>query len=332
LAVPEVHKLDDPARIEKLIKDSHFESWDAVTGFVAGYEILIADVGENLHAADPNAGMSSRSAFLWGTALALKLRSYDPCTAAIWIARGLHDFTLPEGSANKAGFADGFGKLASILLQGWMNGMAIIGTNCPEETIQNFSSLAKLAEKLRGRKWDVMVLCDREKFQEHLFDGEFKRVEVEFVCEAEQLRVTRSTTAMRKGNTSVSVFPVSIVEEGVAVLEFEAPNLCITLSTSSELLFAHPIAGIYARKARSAGRLIRVCAAECQEEYLDCKDQTSNISRYMADLYADFILRGIVLDAEGMESVGFPMISGAGAIKAIMKLAHRVASVLKQHE
>lgn len=86
------------------------------------------------------------------------------------------------------------------------------------------------------------------------------------------------------------------------------------------------------KKARSAGRLIRVCAAGYQEAYLDCNDQSCNISRYMSDLYADFILRGINLDARGMESLGFPMISGAGAIKALMKLAHRVASVLKQHE
>ena len=322
-----VHKLDNPSRIKGIIQDSHFASWQAVIDFVNSFDIDVDELANDLHVADPAAGVAALTGLIWGTALALKIKVFDPCTAAVWIARGLGDFTLPGSPACEARFADGLGRLSSVLLRRGLYTMAIVGSLIPDGFVKMFSRLAKLASRLRGQKWDILLLCRKDELQEGLCGSEaYLHADVEFTHEPGWLRVSRSTAVHRPNNSPPVMYPASTVEEGVAVLDFERANLCMALSEPDAVMFAHPIIGAYVRQTRGGGRLVRAVAVDIQEAGPDCDNMAARLSASMIGMYADFEVHGIILDSKKMENVGFPGISGLGAVETIMVLAHRVAA------
>lgn len=326
-AVLDVHKLDNPSRIKGIIQDSHFESWHAVTDFVNSFAIDVDGLANDLHAADPSVGTTALAGLIWGTALALKMKAFDPCTAAVWIARGLGDFTLPGSHACETRFADGYGRLASMLLQRGLYTMSIVGGRIPDGFVGVFSRLAKLAERLRGQNWDILVLCRKDELQGGFCESEeYLHAEVEFTHDPGWLRVSRSSVARRTGISPPVVYSVSSVAEGVAVLDFERANLCMALSEPDAVMFAHPIIGAYVRQTRGGGRLVRAAAVEIQDTGSHCEDMASRVSAYMIGMYADFEVHGIILDSKKMENAGFIGISGLGAVEMIMALALRVAA------
>lgn len=329
----DVHKLDDSARFESLFKEYHFDDWNSVLAFVIrnGMDIdgIIGDVAE----ADPDAGPAARNGFIWGTALALKASSVDPSIAALTIAQGLKDFTLPRSPADTSRFAEGLGRLASLLLQRWTNGMAIVGSRIPSGYIEMFRELARCAESLRSQKWDLLVLCKPFGSTGHVFGNrEYVHAEVQFSRADDYLRVAQSTVADRPHGSLPVVYMAHTVEQGIAILEFEHANLCLALSEPEAALFAHPIVGTYARLARSSGRTVRTAAIEMPKTKEAGTDMISPVSAYMIGMYADFEVHDIERDAKEMEDVGFPGISGIGAVKSIMMLAQRVTSALKRSQ
>lgn len=330
-ALLDVHASDDPVRIESIVKKARFDSWQAVVDFVRSYGIDVDEVAGDMHRADPAADTTALSGFIWGMALALKIVAHDPGTAAVWIARGLGDFTLPGSPAWENRVAEGYGKFVSLLLQRWINPMAIIGSQIPDGYVEECSQLAKQAAQLRSQTWDVFVLCRKDDLQG--MDGlkredGYLHAETEFVREPGLLRVSRSTAVHRPSDSPPVVYSVSTVEEGVAILDFERANLCIALSDSEAALFAHPIAGIYTRQARGSGRLVRAVAVQSQEIQPGCEDFASRASAHMVHMYADFGIHAVSQDATRLHNLGFPGISALGAIKATMTFAHRVAGAL----
>jgi hypothetical protein len=328
-AVLDVHKLDNPSRIEGIIQDFNFKSWQAVVDFVNSFAINVDELANDLHVTNPAAGSTALNGLIWGAALALKIKTFDPCTAAVCIARGLGDFALPGSPACEARFADGYGRLASMLLQRGLYTMAIVGDRIPDSFVEAFSKLAKQAARLRRQKWDVLLLCRGDELREGFCgsDGDI-HAEVEFVRDHGWFRVSRSTALHRPSNSPPVVYSVSTVEESVAILDFERANLCIALSGSEAVMFAHPVVGAYVRQARGRGRLARAVAVEIQEVGTSFEDLASRVSAYMVDMYADLDVHGISLDVRKMENMGFPEISGLGAVEALMTFAHRVAAAL----
>ncbi|HOH81651.1 MAG TPA: hypothetical protein PLS25_08475, partial [Methanoregulaceae archaeon] len=154
--------------------------------------------------------------------------------------------------------------------------------------------------------------------------------EVEFTREPGWLRVKRSSVAQRTRRSPPVVYPVSTVEEGVAVLTFEQTNLCIALSEPDAALFAHPVAGLYTKDARQSGRLIRAAAMDLYDGTAVSDNLLSQITSYMIDMYADMRLYGLHMDTAEMMQEGFPEISGIGAIEATMVCANLVSAALKR--
>jgi hypothetical protein len=296
--------------------------------FVVSYGIDLDEVAGNLCAADVAAGETTLSGFVWGMALALKSKDNDPCNAASWIARGMEDFTLPGSVACDAQIASGFGKFASMLIRRFSNVMAIVGGRVPSETAEELLRLAKQAGRLRGQKWNTLVVCREEESRKRLCEMEgYFHADAEFSREPGWLRVSRSTTFDRPDKSSSVVYAASDVDEGVAILDFEEANLCIALSEPGAATFAHPVVGAYVRKARRADRIVRAVAMEMPVAETGRED-LSRFSAYMIDMYADLNVCGIGMDAQAMENMGFPKISGTGAVEVIMMLAHRVAAAL----
>jgi len=324
-----VHDLDDRARIEARIRDARFDSWEAVVDSVESHGIGVGEIERNLRAADPTFGGTALSGFVWGIALALRSKADEPRSASSWIAGGLKDFSLPESLACAAGFAEGYGKLASILIGRWSFVMAIVGGRVPFELVDALSKLAKQAARLRDQRWDILVLCEGEESREHLCGmGEYLRAEVEFAREPGWLRVSRSTAVRRPSNSPPVVYAASTVEEGVAILDFESANLCLSLSGPEAVTFAHPVVGVYYRQTFGGNRLVRAVAIEPPEATADGDDLMPRLSRYMVNMYAHLQIHGIGMAANEMEKNGFVRISSVGCVDAMMTLAHRVAAAL----
>ena len=324
----DVNTGDDLSRIESKIRDAGFESWQAVVDSVLGYGIDTDKVIGVLRLTDPAAGAAAMSGFVWGMALALKSKDNDPSNAASWIARGMDDFTLPGSVACDSRIAAGLGKFASTLIQKFSNVMAIVGGWVPSETMEALLRLANQAGRLRGQKWNTLVLCREEESRKRLcgMDGYFHAV-AEFSRELGWLRVSRSTAFDRPDKSHSIVYAAPTVEEGLAILDFEMANLCIALSEPEAAMFAHPVVGTYARKARRIDRIVNAVAIEILEVGTGRGDMAL-LSSYMIDMYTDLNIRGIGMDAQAMENMGFPKISGTGAVEVIMMLAHRVAAAL----
>jgi hypothetical protein len=321
-----VHDLDDRARIEDRIRDMRFDSWDTVISFVESHSISVGEIARDLCTADPEFGETALSAFVWGVALALRAQADEPRTAASCIAGGLRDFSLPGSLAYSAGLAEGYGKLASMFIGRWGSVMVIVGSRVSSESVDAFARLANQAGQLRGQRWDVLVLCEGEESREHLCGmGEYLRAEVEFSCERGWLRVSRSTATRRPSNSPPVVYAASTLEEGVAILDFESANLCLSLSGPEAVTFAHPVVGVYYRRASGGNRLVRTVAMESLDAGANQNDLISRISGYMADMYAHLRVRGIGMAASKMEENGFVRVGSVGCVHAIMALAHRVA-------
>ena len=126
------------------------------------------------------------------------------------------------------------------------------------------------------------------------------------------------------------VYPISTVEEGVAVLSFEQTNLCIALSDPDAALFAHPVAGLYTKVARQSGRLIHAGSLDLYDGTAVSDNLLSQITSYMINMYADMRVYGMHIDATGMMQKGFPEISGLGAIEATMVCSNLVSAALRR--
>jgi len=328
---PCILELDDIKRLEGILKEFNFSSWKSVLDMAEGYGINSASITSYVRKADPAAGLSAVSGFMWGAVLALKAKAIDPVNGAVWVARGLGNFALRNSTAHRSGFAEGYGKLVSILLHPWISPMAVICSRIPDGLVGSYSKLVTLVAELRGRTWDIIIVCR----EENLSKGMRARrdclfAEVEFTREPGWLRVKRSSVAQRTRRSPPVVYPVSTVEEGVAVLTFEQTNLCIALSEPDAALFAHPVAGLYTKDARQSGRLIRAAAMDLYDGTAVSDNLLSQITSYMIDMYADMRLYGLHMDTAEMMQEGFPEISGIGAIEATMVCANLVSAALKR--
>mgnify|MGYP000867177622 CR=1 FL=1 len=328
-----VHAQDDPKRIEHRFKDAGFDSWSSITSYLHTRNVDINGIVDDINAADPAADRVTWAGFIWGAARAVKVSGPDPSMVALGIAQGLEDFTLPLSPAYTSRFAQGLGRLASLLLQRWTGGMAIIGGRIPPGYIEMFWDLAKCAGSLRGRRWNLSVVCRPQGLSENLPGNRgYIPAEVEFSQQPGFLRVSRSSAADRPQGSPPVIYQVAAVEQGMAILEFEHIQLCATISEPEAALFAHPIAGTYLRRARAAGKLARALAVVTPETGGGNMDTVSLISTYMAGMYTDFEVCGIERDARGMEAAGFPGISGTGAVKTIMALAHRITAAIRKSQ
>lgn len=331
--VHDFHRVDDPDRLASMLREYHFDDWDSVLNFVIHKGLDPDDIMNDIAAADPDASPAARTGFLWGTVLALKASSVDPSVAALAITRGLKEFCLPRSTADTSCLAEGLGRLASLLLQRWTNGMAIVGSRIPSGYIELFREVARCAESLRHQKWDLLVLCKPNGFTGHMFGNrEYISAEVQFSQADDYLRVVQSSVAGRSHGSLPVVYMAHTVEQGIAILEFEHANLCLALSEPEAALFAHPIVGTYARRARSSGRTVRTAAIEMPKTKEAGTDMISTVSAYMIGMYADFEVSNIERDAKAMEDVGFPGISGIGTVEAIMMLSQRVTNTLRQSQ
>ncbi len=329
--IPCIHELDNIVRIESILGDYHFSSWRSVVDMAKRYSFYPATIAELVRRVDPAAGPSAVSGFIWGAVLALKAKAFDPGNAAIWISRGLGDFVLRDSMVYKSGFSEGYGKFASILLNPLVPPLAVICGRIPDGLVGSFSRLVAKVAELRFRSWDIIVVCREENLSKNAKERhECLFAEVEFTREPGWLRVKRSSVAQRTRRSPPVVYPVSTVEEGVAVLTFEQTNLCIALSESDAALFAHPVAGLYTKDARQSGRLIRAAAMDLYDGTAVSDNLLSQITSYMIDMYADMRLYGLHMDTAEMMQKGFPEISGIGAIEATMACANLVAVALKR--
>ncbi len=325
----DVNKLDDFTRIESKIKDTRlFESWREVIDFVYNFKITPHDVSEVIMVSDPGSGKDAVSGFIWGIALALKAADNDPCNIVRTIARGLEDFILPGSFASTVSIAEKFGCFASMMLNKYNRTVAIIGERISICTIETLSSLIREADHLSGEKRHILIICEGSESWEYLrkLDGCFL-ASAEFSREYGRLRVYSSTTFHRPDESSSVVYAVSNVEEGVAILDFEEANLCVVLAGPGSAMFAHPVVGVYVKKSRRSDRLVRAVALEINE-HDDVNEVLSQLSAYMIDMYTDLHIHCIEFCSKDMEKLGFLEISGAGAVKAIMTLAHIVAAAL----
>jgi tetrahydromethanopterin S-methyltransferase subunit B len=322
---PWLHPVNDNECITNIARNFHFDSWQAVLDFVEDYGISINMVAENMHLADTDADMSAFYGIVLGIALALKIRADDPSFAAFSIARGLEEFTLPGSKAYVERFAEGYGRLASFLLQKGLSTIAVIGRHVPDSLIDIFLKLANHSASIRGREWNILLVCGEDICEK----GKYRHAEVEFINCNGHLRVSSSTAAnMRRGLDPV-LYEVTTVEEGIAVLDFEKADLCIALSGTGSMLFEHPIAGIYVRKRRKTGGLARVVAVDIQEQTGNNAEASQIVSSYMIEIYADAHIRGIGRDAKNMKNLGFPEIGAAGALEAIMIFSRLAATAGK---
>jgi len=325
----EVHTLDDRARVESLIAEARFDSWKVVTETIDGYGITGEEVRDIALHADPSAGEDAVAAFFWGVARALKARADDPPVACLWIADGLDDFCLPESLASAAGLAKQYSKLADLLLRRWTRVAAIVGSRIPADMIDGMAGLASRAGRLRGQAWTVIALCgDGEAAESLCENGDYLRAKVVFAPWVNGPRVASSSVVGRPAGSPPALYVASSVEEGIAVLDFEAVNLCIALSGPDAVTFAHPVVGAYCRRAFGGSRLVRAVAVEPLETVASDNNLMSRLSWYMVNMYAHLQVQGIATPAGEMEEKGFVRIGSIECIDAMMTLAHRVAAAV----
>jgi len=77
---PCILELDDIKRLEGILKEFNFSSWKSVLDMAEGYGINSASITSYVRKADPAAGLSAVSGFMWGAVLALKAKAIDPVT------------------------------------------------------------------------------------------------------------------------------------------------------------------------------------------------------------------------------------------------------------
>lgn len=309
---------------EGRIQDPRFQSWQAVLDFVAESSVSVADVAACVLQADPSAGEDAVAAFIWGAAQALKARTRDPASCVAWIARGLQGSSRPGSWSDRHKLAEAQGKLAVLLLRRWSRVVAIAGNDIGIEEVGNLLSLARISGELRGQTWDA-VLVTRESGEIVTPPG-CVTADAEFSSELGLCRVRRSSAAGRRAGSPPVVYAVSSVAEGIAVLDFEMANLCVALSGPEAVVFAHPVIGGYAKKARTGIRLVRAVAAEPHCDQTEAGGLMSDISTYMVDMYADLRIYGLGLSGGETERLGGVRITGAGALEALMRLAVLAAS------
>jgi len=325
---PNDWELDDPAFFEARLRDARFEPWQSVLDFVESHDIHTKGVADVVRCADAAAGTGAICGFVWGIANALKARANHPCDAATWIAGGLEDMSVPDSCARTSRIAMGYGEFAALLLRRWSLVMAIVGSDFNVDVIAGLAGLARLAGSLRGQGWEVLLIGIGDAVGQRLVDQlGYTPVDVEFSREFGWCRVARTSLSHDRDISVPVVFPVSSVEEGIAVLDLMTANVCIAVSGPQAVTFAHPVVATYARQVRG-GRLIRTVALESSGAKDGESELMDQISNRMVGMYADLQIRAAGLDAEAMRSIGLVRMSSIGVIEALMRLACRTASAL----
>ena len=321
-------ELDAPAFFEARIRDSQIHTWESAIDLVTSHGITLAEVADTVQSADPEAGTGAVCGFVWGIANALRARANEPCDTATWIASGLEDMSIPDSCARTAKLARGYGQLAAMLMRRWSTVMAIVDSDPDANLSAGLVHLAEIAGGLRGEEWETILLTARDSrgsdFAQRLG---YTAVDAEFSSEPGWCRVERTSLAQDRDFSVPSVFTVSGIDEGVAVLDFMMANLCISISRPEAVMFAHPVAATYARQVRG-GRLIKTIALDRLSTRDGEQDLMARLSGYMVGMYADLDVRAVGQSANAMRDTGFIRMRSFGVIEALMRLACRTASAL----
>ena len=213
------------------------------------------DVAAIVKGVQPIAFENAVWAYTLGVALALKRGIKDAAEAAAVIGEGLQAFCVPGSVAEQRKVGLGHGNLGKMLLSEETECFAFLAGHESFAAAEGAIGIARTANKARKKPLRV-ILNGLGKDAAYIISriNGFTYVETEYDFFTGELKIVREKAFSDGERAKVRCYGANDVNEGVAVMQYEAVEVSITGNSTNPTRFQHPVAGTYKKWAIENGK------------------------------------------------------------------------------